>query len=62
MIDYKDLECVHKPDCNSKDSTNVEHRNEIWNELIDGVVEYDCHCKECGNYLYHFAWGHCEMY
>ncbi|MBQ8932179.1 MAG: hypothetical protein IJ045_07085 [Ruminiclostridium sp.] len=60
MINYKDLEYVHKPDCNSKDSTNVEHCNEVYDKHANSVVEYDCYCKECGTYLYHLLIHYAE--
>jgi hypothetical protein len=58
MIDFEDLKYAHKPDCNSKDSTNTEHRNIICDEQSE--VEYDCYCKECGAFLYCFCYGHYE--
>lgn len=61
MLDYKDLEYAHKPDCNSKDSHNVERRNIVRDNDINCDVEYDCYCKECGVFLYHFCYGHYEI-
>ena len=60
MIDFEDLKYVHKPNCNSKDSTAVEYRNAVYDADINCDVEYDCYCRECGAFLYHFCYGHYE--
>lgn len=60
MLDCEDLKYAHKPDCKSKDSTNIEHRNAVFDCDIHVNVEYDAYCKECGAFLYSFAYGHYE--
>lgn len=64
MINYEDMKYKHRDDCHSKDSNNIEEYNKLLAD-IDGdiiLVEYDCYCAECGNFLYNFSWGHYEMY
>jgi len=46
--DYPPIEC----DCGCVEK---EVRNEHFEDAI--LVEYDLHCKECGSYLGHFAYG-----
>ena len=61
MLNYKDMQFKHKEDCNSKDSKNITKQHIVYQERV-GIVEYDAYCKECGCFLYHFSYGHYEMY
>lgn len=42
--------------CNKCGSNKEEKRN-IVTEGVEGVVEFDAYCSDCGEYLYSYSYG-----